>query len=39
MEYASRFDSTHNGKMKLKIVHTQEVTKVMERLTQALRLS
>lgn len=38
MEYASRFDSTHNGKMKLKIVHTQEVTKVMERLTQALHL-
>lgn len=38
MEYASHFDSTHNGKMNLKIVHTQEVTKVMERLVHALHL-
>lgn len=39
LDYASHFDSEGNGKIKLKIVHTQAVTEVMNRLTQKLALS
>ena len=37
LEYTSRFD-TNDGKIKLKILHTQEVVKVMNRLTGMLNL-
>lgn len=38
MEYASHFDSANNGKMNLKIVHTQAVTEMMNQLTEKLDL-
>ncbi len=38
LEYASGFD-TEDGKIRLKILHTQEVVKVMDRLTAMLGLS
>ncbi len=39
LEYASHFDSEGNGRIKLKIVHTQAVVDVMNCLTRRLGLS
>ena len=39
LEYASAYDDGSDTRIKLKIIHTQRVTEVMEQLTAALPLS
>ena len=39
LEYASAYDDGSDTRIKLKIIHTQRVTEVMEQLTTALALS
>lgn len=39
LEYASAYDDGSDTRIKLKIIHTQRVTEVMEQLTAALSLS
>ncbi len=39
LEYTSAYDDGSDTRIKLKIIHTQRVTEVMEQLTAALLLS